>query len=619
MPNLDNIFNKFFPQSQTGSKGKFLLRMAWSVEILVALIGLCIGIIIIRGAQGATEASDLMARGISLNDLTIGMIFIIVAVVELTKIPLATAVYYSVRLSWKIIFLLGLLLVNVSTFETIVTGFERINRERTKVVDKMIVEYNSIKTQIELINDNTKVKTFDVDINNLRDQRTKINSQISEITINGQKRIQDTLNTGSNKDAIAQLQSQIDTLTNDINTLSAKKADLPNQIKKIGILKTNEKSILAEIAAIEKTIINKEKEKRIKEEKIADLIKQQSVNTGGQVDIIKNEITLAIKPLNEELEVISAKINDLEKRQKGFTLDKEDKDQKLRDLEDRKLELISNSEGTGIDDLAPDNQVFRVATWLKGWFVIDYNKEIDKINDQIFELEKQKVKSITEKSWFDSILSYFNKNSELDNEAIDKQISRLQIQISDFEKKAERESNTVEESVYADLPRGAITAAFWLWFGVLSFIISITGTLLAFASLVMLDPRLHIIRNKRTAHWKGLSIRISKLIVLINKYVWGKIKRFRDPNVKIIEKEVVVEKEIEKIVEKPIEVEKIVEKIVEKPVEIEKIVIKEVEVPKEIETIRKEMVYVPLPTDDEELLKKGPFSAPDYDKNNKKK
>ena len=92
MPNLDNIFNKFFPQSQTGSKGKFLIRMAWAVEILVAFIGLCIGIFVIRGAQGVTEASDLVSKGISLNDLTIGMIFIIVAVVELTKIPLATAV-----------------------------------------------------------------------------------------------------------------------------------------------------------------------------------------------------------------------------------------------------------------------------------------------------------------------------------------------------------------------------------------------------------------------------------------------------------------------------------------------------------------------------------------------
>jgi len=39
MPNLDNIFNKFFPQHQTGDKGKFLYRMAWGIEILVATIG----------------------------------------------------------------------------------------------------------------------------------------------------------------------------------------------------------------------------------------------------------------------------------------------------------------------------------------------------------------------------------------------------------------------------------------------------------------------------------------------------------------------------------------------------------------------------------------------------
>ena len=49
-----------------------------------------------------------------------------------------------------------------------------------------------------------------------------------------------------------------------------------------------------------------------------------------------------------------------------------------------------------------------------------------------------------------------------------------------------------------------------------------------------------------------------------------------------------------------------------------KVVVKEVEVPKEIETLRKEIVYVPLPTDDEELLKKGPFNAIDYDKDKKK-
>ncbi len=83
-------------------------------------------------------------------------------------------------------------------------------------------------------------------------------------------------------------------------------------------------------------------------------------------------------------------------------------------------------------------------------------------------------------------------------------------------------------------------------------------------------------------------------------------KRLLEP-VKVIEKvEIEVEKIVDKIVEKPVEVEKIIEKIVEKPIEHEKIVFQKVEVPREI--IRKEIVYVPLPTDDPELLKKGPFT-----------
>ena len=181
MPNLDKIFNKFYPQSQTGAKGKFLLNMAWTVEILVAIIGVCIAIIVIINAQGIENVDELSGRSLRLNDITFGGIFFIVAIVELTKIPLATAVYYSVRLYWKIIFLIGLLLVNVSTFETIVTGFERINRERTKIVDKKIVKYHSINTQLEKLKDNTNIKQFDGEINELRKQRSEINRQISEI------------------------------------------------------------------------------------------------------------------------------------------------------------------------------------------------------------------------------------------------------------------------------------------------------------------------------------------------------------------------------------------------------------------------------------------------------
>ncbi|MBT7623606.1 MAG: hypothetical protein HN595_03670 [Flavobacteriaceae bacterium] len=597
MPNLDKVFNKFFPQSQTGSKGKFLLKMAWTVEILVAVIGICIAIIVVMQAQGTKNLDDLAGRAVNLSDLTFGGIFFIVAIVELTKIPLATAVYYSVRIYWKIIFLIGLLLVNVSTFETIVTGFERINRERTKIIDKKIVKYHSISTQIEQLNENTEVKAFDSDINKLREERSKINLAISGISLDGVKRKQAVLDQGSNQSSIDQLKEEIKSISETIKRLEEANSLLPSQVKKVGILGNNKKEIAAQIQANKETIIRNIAERKTKESQLKVMNVKQGQSADGQIKLIDTETKSKLKPLEDDLKNITAQINILEERKQGYALDDEAKDKKLRYLKDQKIELITNENGDGIDDLAPDSQVYRVATWLKGYFLIDYNDEVNKINEQIFKLEKQKVKTITEIGWFDKFFSFFNKNSNLDNEAIDKQISNLEAKIIEFEKKAVKAETNISESVYADLPQGAITAAFWLWFGVLSFIISVTGTMLAFASLVLLDPRLHIIRNKRTANWRGLSIRISKFFVLINKYLWGKIKRFRDPNVKIVEKKVVVEKEVEKIVEKNIG---------------EKIVYEKVEVPKEV--IRKELIYVPLPTDDEELIKKGPIKTTDYDK-----
>jgi hypothetical protein len=595
MPNLDNIFNKFFPQSQTTAKGKFLLKMAWGVEILVALIGLCIGIIIIRGAQGASEVGDLISRGVSLDDLTFGMIFIIVAVVELTKIPLANAVYYSVRLFWRIVFLIALLLVNVSTFETIITGFERINRERSKIVDKLIVEYQSVKTQIQNINENVEVNDVNEEISELVERRSDINKQISLINLEYSKQIQNVKDTSSAQGNIDQLKNEIKELNKKIENLVNANIQLSSQ-KDSKVFGSNKKSIAESINQNNLRIERHEDEKRAKESELKNLITTSNKDNEGQIDIIKEENKTQLISLNEEKSRIENEIKILEEEKLKYQLDDKEKVEKVIQLKDRKNELI-----TLIDEQAPDNQVFRIATWLKGWFEVDYNKEIEKLNLQVFALEKQKVESITEKSFFDKIFSFFN-NKELDNEAIDSQISRLKKQIKDFENKAEIAATTVQESVYADLPRAALTAAFWLWFGVLGFIISITGTMLAFASLVLLDPRLHVIRNKKTAYWKGVSLRISKFFVLLNKYIWGLIKRFRDPKVEI----------------KEIEVEKVVEKIIEKPVEVEKVVIKEVEVPKEIETLRKEIVYVPLPTDDEELLKKGPFNAIDYDKDKKK-
>ena len=136
-----------------------------------------------------------------------------------------------------------LLLVNVSTFETIVTGFERINRERTKIIDRKIVKYHSISTQINLINENTEVKAFDSDINKLREERAKINSAISEISLDGITRKQAILDQGSNQSSIDQLKEEIKSISETIKRLEEANSLLPSQIKKVGILGNNKKEI----------------------------------------------------------------------------------------------------------------------------------------------------------------------------------------------------------------------------------------------------------------------------------------------------------------------------------------------------------------------------------------
>ena len=268
MPNLDNIFNKFFPQSQTGSKGKFLIRMAWAIEIMVAVIGVCIGLIMIFGSKQVDgeqiqTAADLAKYNVTLNDFTIGLIFLIVAVVELTKIPLATAVYYSVRVFWRVVFLIALILVNVSTFETIVTGFERINRERTKIVDKLIVDYNSVKTQIQNINENVEVNNVNEDIKILIERRSKINEEIGKITLNSQKQIQSVKESGTNQETISQLRSEIKDLDKKIETLLNANTQLSSQ-KDSKVFGSNKKSIDTTIEQNNKRIESYEVERNRK-------------------------------------------------------------------------------------------------------------------------------------------------------------------------------------------------------------------------------------------------------------------------------------------------------------------------------------------------------------------
>ena len=85
---------------------RFLVALAWTVEILAVLIGLTISIVVSVSAYNSFSSSG----DVSLLDGTsaivvAGLPFVLIAVVELCKIPLTFAFMAVRNLAWRNLFL----------------------------------------------------------------------------------------------------------------------------------------------------------------------------------------------------------------------------------------------------------------------------------------------------------------------------------------------------------------------------------------------------------------------------------------------------------------------------------------------------------------------------------
>ena len=151
-PVLKKIFNRFYPKSQTTDEGRKLYKLAWAIEILVVLAGLTTALVMTINPDPDTKIDNAIL-------VSIALVFVIAAIAELTKIPLATAFYYAVRLNWKITFFIALLLVNFLTFETIVNGLLRnyqISTAPIKVLQYELAGLTNQRVNADIIIDNKK-------------------------------------------------------------------------------------------------------------------------------------------------------------------------------------------------------------------------------------------------------------------------------------------------------------------------------------------------------------------------------------------------------------------------------------------------------------------------------
>jgi hypothetical protein len=524
-----------------------------------------------------------------------GLIFFMVGVIELTKIPLASAIYYNRSFFRRSIFVLALFLVNVSTFETVVAGFERINNQRTESFRKLLIEKNTKEAQIIEKRVQIDEKNINKKIQDLSRENEAILKQmklIEDQSIKRKKSIQDTSNQSG---AIETLSQSIERNSEEKQKLADANIQFSKQFRETGFFKNRklnddiQKQIDLNSTRIEKLDIQiREDTKKLEKARTGS-----EIDNRGELDQIVTQTKRDLAGFEENLRENLKLISQYNETKKNLADKGQSNLDDIKILEEEVKAIVEEIDFTG-----PQNQVIRVASWFKTFFIVDYEQENNKKNKEIADLETSKV--------FENFLffRYAIERTDKEIELINDQISILDDQIIINKNKIEVEkSEGIVKSVYSSIPESALTFAFWIWFGVLSFIVSITGTMLAFASLTLTDPRANqereMLKKRIGLYWWFV-----RLLSSWSKNLRVRTKQLFKPNI--------IEKKVE------VEVEKIVEKIIEKPVIQEKIIEKEIEVPRQIE--KKIFVHVPFPTDDPEVIKKGPmiYNDKDIDKDKKK-
>src|SRR5258708_3847351 len=107
-------------REQLAGYGQWTYRGAWALEILAALIGLATGMALGYQAFSTADPGSVTSTDLALASAP----FFMVAVAELTKIPIATLLF-SVSWFWKPLVFIFLLALAGITFETVFMGLER--------------------------------------------------------------------------------------------------------------------------------------------------------------------------------------------------------------------------------------------------------------------------------------------------------------------------------------------------------------------------------------------------------------------------------------------------------------------------------------------------------------
>ena len=192
------------------SFGRKLLITAWAVEILAASIGL---IIAFTMAYDAYTNSEVKNVNTSINALLGALPFLLIAIIEPTKIPLAGGLYKVKNWGWKILILVALLGLTAVTFETLFTGLER-------QVTNVTAQINRGKKAIQVLDKQNSQIAAEIDQFRSRDlsaETEDLDAQIQKNRSLEEQQIKAAKQDHENK--LATLNDKIDTINNQIEKI----------------------------------------------------------------------------------------------------------------------------------------------------------------------------------------------------------------------------------------------------------------------------------------------------------------------------------------------------------------------------------------------------------------
>jgi hypothetical protein len=456
--------------------------LAWTVEIIAVLIGLTISIVVAVSAYNSFAADGEVGLLDGTSAIVVaGLPFVLVAVVEICKIPLTFA-FMSVRnLAWRALLLVFVLFLCLITFETMLNGFERNFSNLNRSIDVRKNDIESAQSEIALLENRRDyvVKFTETELLGEVDaDRTEIDSEYRQVVARIDQNTNRVLGDidysfrGEIEQEIVRLETVRDGYYSDWRSETQAVEDRFSTLLLGNISGSSDERerLLAELEGLKSEMAQAMARANIfnrgtRERKYRDLIRVKE-NQLGQIttgylggDAIEKQSTMEGQ-LKQQLAFVNNKyegrVADVNTRIEGL---KQEVEGRLQSNAALKSSVVSKSSQDKSRFNRIRNQQSQEVDQYLGKKMVELEQIADRsfgIDEQIFVLNNQ------QRSLRSEINHLINQN----------QIYRLAAYFSNKESAA-------------DVERGTVGLVALLWFGSLSLIASVCGVMLALAGFYL--------------------------------------------------------------------------------------------------------------------------------------